>query len=243
MNMALAEKDINRHGAESISGAKAYRLFWLGRYAERVYMSLHLLRKYYDADIDGAHSPYELYCEKLHIPFDDGAPAAYITHLLYGKDIQNSLLSGLSLANDNALVLRGELTSETLSYIQMALCHMQASAEMCETNVTELQTITDNLLAFWGSADERILNATVKDFLHFGRFLERLDLEIRFGYDRNRIIKTFFNMRKATQKLSKACDESLMAELDALMIGKAALEKSSATDAKILALLCGALKI
>ena len=36
-----------------ISATNANRLFWLGRYEERVHLTLHLLRKCYDAMIDG----------------------------------------------------------------------------------------------------------------------------------------------------------------------------------------------
>ena len=32
----------------AISATKANRLYWLGRYAERVYLSLHLLLKFYE---------------------------------------------------------------------------------------------------------------------------------------------------------------------------------------------------
>lgn len=35
-----------------LSTTKANRLFWLGRYAERVYIALHLLRKHFDLMID-----------------------------------------------------------------------------------------------------------------------------------------------------------------------------------------------
>ena len=36
-----------------ISANKANSLFWLGRYEERVYITLHLMRKCYDKMIDG----------------------------------------------------------------------------------------------------------------------------------------------------------------------------------------------
>lgn len=37
----------------TISAMKANRLYWLGRYTERVYTSLHFLRRCYDRMIDG----------------------------------------------------------------------------------------------------------------------------------------------------------------------------------------------
>ena len=43
----------------AISANKANRLYWLGRYTERVYLSLHFLRRYYDQMIDGHPQNYE----------------------------------------------------------------------------------------------------------------------------------------------------------------------------------------
>ena len=42
----------------TIPANKANRLYWLGRYTERVYISLHLLRRYYDRMIDGQPKDY-----------------------------------------------------------------------------------------------------------------------------------------------------------------------------------------
>ena len=49
----------------AISANKANRLYWLGRYTERVYLSLHFLRRYYDQMIDGHPQNYEEFYEKL----------------------------------------------------------------------------------------------------------------------------------------------------------------------------------
>ncbi len=242
--MELSEIDFMIRGRDTLNNTKASSLYWLGRYSERVYMSLHLLRKYYDNNIEASSSSaYELYCKQLHIPFNTLTPTKDISRLLYCNEISNSLMSGLGFANDNALVLRGELTSETLSYIQIARYHMQSCQEISEENITALQLITDNLLAFWGAAEERILNDTVKDFLFFGKYLERLDMEIRFAYSKERIIKTYYKLRKLVVSLRKACDEDAVAKLDALVIAKSASEDDSFNNAEILEELKGLFKI
>ena len=47
----------------TISATKANRLYWLGRYAERVYISLHLLRRYYDKMTEVSQvNKYQLAC-------------------------------------------------------------------------------------------------------------------------------------------------------------------------------------
>ena len=48
-----------------ISATKANSFFWLGRYEERVYITLHLLRKCYDKMIDGELEDYWPIWQKL----------------------------------------------------------------------------------------------------------------------------------------------------------------------------------
>ena len=48
-----------------ISANKANSLFWLGRYEERVYITLHLMRKCYDKMIDGEMEDYWPFWQKL----------------------------------------------------------------------------------------------------------------------------------------------------------------------------------
>ena len=48
-----------------ISANKANSLFWLGRYEERVYITLHLMRMCYDKMIDGEMEDYWPFWQKL----------------------------------------------------------------------------------------------------------------------------------------------------------------------------------
>lgn len=52
----------------TLSLSKMGRLFWLGRYTERVYTSLKLTRDILDADVDGTEADYAGYCRKTGIP-------------------------------------------------------------------------------------------------------------------------------------------------------------------------------
>ena len=55
-----------------ISAVKANSLFWLGRYEERVYITLHLLRKCHDKMIDGELEEYALFWTRLDANGDRG---------------------------------------------------------------------------------------------------------------------------------------------------------------------------
>lgn len=166
----------------AISAIKANRLYWLGRYTERVYISLHLLRCYYDKMIDGEPKEYEEYYQKLDTsnPYPD--MESFRMGYMYDDKNPCSLVSGLMAANDNAIVLREEIMSETLSYVELSLAYIRKSAEKKDGNITDLQPITDYLLAFWGSVDERVFDERVRNFLRIGKLVENMDMHIRFDY-------------------------------------------------------------
>lgn len=175
-----------------ISPVKANRLFWLGRYAERVYVSLHLMRRFYDRMIDGKTDiHYEELAARLDSAVNYADKEAFRLGYMYDTGNPASLLSGITAANDNAILLREELMSETISYIQLSLAHLTKASERMEANITALQDVTDYLLAFWGSVEERIQDNTVKDLLRIGRTVEYIDMHVRFDYPAGRISEAF----------------------------------------------------
>lgn len=99
--------------AKTISASKANKLFWLGRYAERTYLNLHLLRACYDKMIDGNGDAYDEYCNNLSLDVDFETPSNFVRSFLYDKQNPFSISAELEFANDNAMVLREEITSET----------------------------------------------------------------------------------------------------------------------------------
>ncbi len=198
----------------AISASKANRLYWLGRYSERVYISLHLLRRYYDRMIDGQGKEYEEFYQKL----DAGNPytdvKSFILGYMYDEKNPCSILSCLVAANDNAIVLREEIMSETLSYIQLSLCHIKKLAEEKNANITNLQPITDYLLAFWGSADERINNPRVSNLLRIGKNVENIDMHIRFDYPFFRIDEAYTNLVTCIKREYGIADSTILSQLD-----------------------------
>ena len=59
------------------------------------------------------------------------------------------------VAYENSIVLREDLTTESLSYIYLCRKHINALAEKKERNLFSLQPISDDMLAFWGAVAER----------------------------------------------------------------------------------------
>ena len=122
--------------------------------------------------IDGDPKDYEEYYQKLDIVDQYGNDEAFRLGQMYDPKNVGSLISGLELANDNAIVLREEIKSESLSYIQMSLCHIKQCADRREKNITVLQPITDYLLAFFGSIDERVFDERLRNLFDIKIFVE-----------------------------------------------------------------------
>ena len=83
---------------------------------------------------------------------------------------------------DNAVVLREEIGSETLSYIQLAVYEMNRAKESSAPLIW-LQKVTDNIVAFWGMADDYIDSENVRNIIKIGKRVERIDLYARLQYD------------------------------------------------------------
>lgn len=172
-----------------ISANTANQLFWLGRYAERGYQILHLLRKAYDEilDVPDGETPYSAFLEKLGVYISgDINSCTQMMAQIYDIKTVNSLHYIIERMMDNAIVLRPEIYSESFSYIEMCRNLIREKGQNNEPNITELQPITDWLLAFWGSIRERV-SGRAYSLLEIGRLIEHLDMNIRFDYPHYRL--------------------------------------------------------
>lgn len=210
---------------KAISATKGNRLYWLGRYTERVYINLHILRRYYDRMLDSpsTYEVYDEYLRRLEAPnVYDNVNDFWITYL-YDPANPSSILSGLTSANDNGIVLREEIMSESLSYIQMSLAFITRDKEhnIATKNITELQIITDYLLAFWGSIDERIFDKRIRNFIRVGRLVENLDMHVRFAYPYYRIHEAFDRLKECATSEDGIFDQMILGRLNELFTQEA----------------------
>lgn len=162
----------------TVSLEKMNHLFWLGRYTERVYTTLLLFDRYYDIMIDKDEHVYQEYCRRLAIPDIYTDRKQFTQSYLFSEQNPDSMYANLQRAFDNAVVLREEVSSEVLAYIQMSLDTLKA-AQGGAAPVMELQKVTDYLLAFWGAADDYVENEESRNVIKCGKYLERLDLYFR----------------------------------------------------------------
>lgn len=214
-----------------LSANTANRLFWLGRYAERGYLFLHLMRKAYDEVLDvpvGETPVYSDFLKKLDVYVPGSLDTSYqIMDQLYNPETITSLRSIIELMMDNAIVLRTEIRTESFSYIEICRDLIRAKSIARDTNITNLQPITDALLAFWGSIQERVYG-DVRTFLMLGKMIEHLDMNIRFDYKHYRIEEAMFVLEKFIADNPSLIDEVMLDKLRVALADREAYERYDA---------------
>lgn len=169
-----------------ISIERADRLFWLGRYSERVYTTLRLYSNSFDELIDGRADGYKEFCRKLDIPDVYGSMEAFEENYPFDETNSDSIMSNLNRAYDNAIELRDEIGSEVLSYIQLAIYAMN-KAKISKAPLIEMQSVMDNVLAFWGIADDSMDSECARNMIKTGKRIERIDLYARLKISRKEL--------------------------------------------------------
>ncbi|MGN0317018.1 MAG: alpha-E domain-containing protein, partial [Lachnospira sp.] len=165
-----------------ISVEQSNRLYWLGRYTERVYTTIRMFFKSFDTMIDSREDSYEEFCDMVDIPHIYSSKEDFLKRYPFDENNPDSIISNLNRAYDNAIVLRESISSDALSYIQLAIYEMN-KASLSSAPLFELQHLIDELLAFWGIVDDRIDSEQVRNIIKAGKRIERIDLYARLGLD------------------------------------------------------------
>lgn len=203
-----------------ISASKANRLYWLGRYEERVYLTLHLLRKCYDKMIDGDSADYDAFWQKLDIYNSYQKEDEFISGMMFDDKNPTSVMSAQLRAQDNAILLREDIMSETLSYIEMSVALMRRLKTEPTTNIIKLQPVTDWALAFWGSVQQRVFNGKARMLMYLGREMENMDFLLRFNYPVERINISFELIKKHLLCYPEFYDKNIMANIEDIIAGE-----------------------
>ena len=200
-----------------ISIGQTNQLFWLGRYSERVYTTLRLYSNRFDMMIDEIADSYMEFCRLVDIPDIYGSKEVFREKYPFDEENPDSIMSNLNRAYDNAIVLREEIGSETLSYIQLAIYEMNR-ARISKAPLIEMQRVMDNLLAFWGIADDSIDSEQVRDIIKVGKRIERIDLYARLGVERKELDREISRLLPRIKKGGMEYDEEKLQHLKALVL-------------------------
>ncbi|MGN0482171.1 MAG: alpha-E domain-containing protein [Lachnospiraceae bacterium] len=153
---------------------KTDRLYWLGRYTERVYTTVMHFEKSYDKMIEEG-AEYASFCESLDIPNIYTSSDDFLEKYPFDPENPDSIMSNMTRAYDNAIELREEIGSESLAFIQLA-CYALNRAAVSEAPIPEFQKVTDNILAFYGCSDDQIEDENTRNLIKVGKRIERIDL-------------------------------------------------------------------
>lgn len=173
-----------------ISLDKVDNLIWLGRYSERVYLTIKEFFVSYDRMIENPNF-YVEYCENFKIPNIYTDMNDFVKSYVQDKSNVNSLLANLNRAYDNCVVLRNEVGTETMSYLELALNELSEIKDF-DSFIIDLQGVLDHILAFWACLDDEVENYEVRNLIKLGKRLERFDIYLR--------------LRKPIDTLHKACE-------------------------------------
>ncbi len=182
-----------------VSLNKTNRLFWLGRYSERVLSLTQYMMYWYDRMIDGSGIDYEDYCKKIGIPCDYADSEEFIRKYLFDKDDKYSLRNAADEMLGNGMVLRETISSKTLAYLQMAVNALELASSDSAPGI-ELQWVIDDVMAFRGSCDDFIEEEYIRNIIKCGISVERMSLYLRLGYNLEQASKEIKKMMNRLHK-------------------------------------------
>lgn len=158
------------------------RLFWLGRYTERFFSTLKALEKLYDSIIDEKPLGYTEYLDAFGLSDTYGSNSVFFNSFIFDKTNENSAAYSLSRAYDNGIVLREEISTEALSFLQMALDSLEGAKNSNQGLRLALHPLEDIIFGFWGCVDDYVCDNETRYILHCGKIIERLDIYFRLKY-------------------------------------------------------------
>lgn len=199
-----------------ISVEQANRLYWLGRYTERVYTTIRIYSRRFDTMIDEAADSYEEFCDSVDIPQIYTSKEDFMRRYPFDAGNPDAIVSNLNRAYDNAVVLRESITSEALSFIQLAVYDMKKAAAS-SAPLIEMQEATDHILSFWGIIDDQIDSEQVRNIIKAGKRIERIDLYARLGAAQRELIREVHRMIPRVERSGLTYDREKLALLGQLV--------------------------
>jgi uncharacterized alpha-E superfamily protein len=193
--------------------SKQNRLFWLGRYNERVYTSLRYVVRLYDSTIDGAPVNYLELCQRLDIPCAYSGVDDFFRGYMFDPQNPDSIATSANNMLGNGMVLRETISTATLSYLQMAVNALNLARDSASPAV-ELQWVLDDIMAFRGSYEDYIADEAIASAIKCGILVERVSMFERLGIHRedvgSEVKKLLNNLRKSRLPVDAASQEAIV---------------------------------
>lgn len=172
--------------------------FWLGRYGERVLITTLEFFRMFDYIIEHEEA-YGRFCEEMDIPNIYESPEMFVKSYLFDETNENSVISNLNRAYDNAIIFRNVIKSDSLAYFHLALIEMQKGKDSASP-IIELQHVLDYLRAFWTCIDDKMETDEERELIFIGRYYEQLDLLLRRNHDKAEVERSY---RRLSRRLER----------------------------------------
>lgn len=174
-------------------------LFWLGRYTERVFITLNSFFRYADKIIENGGEFYGKYLDNINVPniyrdFED-----FFDRYVFDENDPNSIYSNLERALGNGIVLREEIKTPSLSYLQMAADKFK-SCRGTDKIRYDMLPVRDAIYAFWGSVDNNMTDFDALRIIHLGKSVERVDMSLRLSLPAEETLAELSNLVKHVER-------------------------------------------
>ncbi len=179
------------------------RLFWLGRYVERSFTTLKAVEIHFDKMIDKSHQACSEFIEAFGLVGNWGTADAFLQSFIFDKVNTNSVAHSLESAYDNAIMLREEISTEAMSFIQIAMDNLEKNKDVSQGIAYKMLPLEDILFGFWGCIEDYVYDEETKNIIKCGKFVERLDLYFRLNYPEKDIIREFGRLCKCLSEVPK----------------------------------------
>lgn len=206
------------HALSLVTASKADYLYWLGRYTERVYTTLNFFVPYYDRMMDAGPDAFRPLAHALDLPENFDNLDEMVHNLLYNEQDPGSVISAVRAAFNNATILRPELGTRLMQYLELAMAHIEDAARHNEntsdrySDLFDYRDISDDLLAFWGGIENSPADPAFKALLFLSKYVERIDLYTRFALSEDYLDAPLRKLATYTTSLATASLPESIAE-------------------------------
>ena len=183
----------------NISLNKANNLYWLGRYAERVYRTIYYIRIFHDRMIDENPKAYIEFCDRIGLENRYNSRREFRENYIFDDQAKEGLFASMISTLNLATTLRDVIGTETVSYVQLASNQLLKCKG--SQSISDLHKVMDNIMAFWGSVDDFIIDNNVRDMIKIGKYVERIDFFNRFDEKEYVIKKSTKRLARYAQKI------------------------------------------
>ncbi len=201
----------------NISIEHGERLYWLGRYTERFFTTMKSLERLYDKVIDRDPEHYKKYLSCFGIADTYGSYKEFCKSFIFDKNNVCSASYSLERAYDNGIVLREEISTEALAYLQLAKDKLSSTENTNQGLVVTLLPLQDILYSFWGCVNDTVSNEEIRDIILCGKYVERLEMYIRLKYRPELVRKEFSRLclilNRIPENTPYCCNRKYLVEL------------------------------